>query len=116
MSAQQDAAIQYAIDQALRALSEAQRTNQAGDQAILRRGRVSDSNGDVYAVEIVRADGTPAETLPGVRVWGGGSVALGGEVWLLWEGGRPIPWIVGGDGGSGGVGDFVFVGGLPFAS
>lgn len=82
-----------------------------------RRGRVVgvDGNG-VYTVQILAADGSGVDTIPGVRTWGVGAVDLGAEVWLTWEGGRPVPWIVGGGGSGSGEGVYIVTGGLGFAS
>jgi hypothetical protein len=115
MSAQQDAAIQFAIEQAITARQESRANFQAvGEPALLRMGVVASVAGDAYAVALLGADGETSATLQGVRAWGEVSFDPGDRVVVAWIGGRPLPVLLGG--GSGGGSSFAFVGELGAAS
>ena len=116
MSASLDAAVQFAIDQVTRARADIRALVQgSGEAALFRLGIISGANNGVYTVGLLAADGNVAESLPGIRSWGGAVFAPGDRVLVGWIGDRPIPIILG-SGGGGGSAVYVVTGGLGFAS
>lgn len=86
----------------------------------IRRGIISADNGDgSYTVSVVGADSSTSQfTIDGVRPWDStSSFTVGGKVTLLYEGNRPLPWILSGgsSGGEGGTTSLV-VGRIRFFS
>lgn len=117
MSSHVDAAIQFAIEEALRAREEARRSNQrAEDPAAIRAGVITGSDGSgSYTVALAAASGAAGtEVLEGVRAWAGGTFEVGARVFIVWAGSRPLPHILTGAGGGDGV--YIVVGELGFAS
>lgn len=101
----------FGIDQAIEGAREQSRAARDGASGAaqldsrpssIRLGVVASVNGDAYTVEVLAADGTVADTLPGVRVWGQSVFQSDDKVALAWIGDRPIPVIIGGGGGGGG--------------
>ena len=111
MSAGQDQAIEGARERA-RIAGEAARGGAVQDSkpAAFRPGKVVSVSGSVYTVEVIGANGTAVDTIPGVTAWGEGTFPPGDRVFLAWIGDRPIPYIVGSGGGGGGEGQIVIAG------
>jgi hypothetical protein len=78
-----------------------------------RRATILTANAGVYSVAVAAADGGTASTIAGVQVWGSATFNVGDRVWLVYEGDRPVPFIMGA-GGGGGAGSPVYAGTVHF--
>jgi hypothetical protein len=104
MSSAQDSFIQAAAGTARRA-AEGTRRGAAIDAppSVLRPAIVTARSGDVYTVDLIGADGEVCDTIAGVTAWGGSGYEPNDRVFLVYVGGRPIPFILGAGGGEGGL-------------
>lgn len=81
--------------------------------AIIRKAIISAVNtaGGVstYDVTVISASGGTADSIRGCSFWGSASLNIGDKVFIVYEGNRPIPYILSGaSGGSGsGGGEYV---------
>jgi len=105
MSSAQDAFIQAAAGTAKRAAEGARRTGGIdAPPSNLRPAIVTARSGDVYTVDMIGADGEACDTIAGVTAWGGAGYQPGAQVFLVYIGSRPIPYILGAGGGTAGSG------------
>jgi hypothetical protein len=47
-----------------------------------------------YDVTVVSPTGSAADSIRGCSVWGSASLSVGDKVWIMYEGNRPIPYIL----------------------
>jgi hypothetical protein len=86
----------------------------ASPPGAMRRGTVTATLGGYYTVDVMAgAGGGVAATINGVTAWGG-NFEVGDFVWLVYEGDRPVPFIMGGGGSSGGSIAAMIIGQSPY--
>ena len=72
------------------------------EKSAMRRVRVATvGDNGFYTVDVFTTSGAIEDSVPGVRAWGG-SFAPGDEAWIVYEGERPVPYLISGGGGGGG--------------
>lgn len=100
-----DRLIAGALANSTRARNEARPdTQQNPTEAPMRRGIVTAVSSGVYTVDVVGSSGAAVRSYSGLRSWGG-SFEVGDQVWIVWEGNRPVPFLMGGGGSGSGTSD-----------
>lgn len=78
--------------------------------SVLRRAvitAVNTSGGtSTYDVAVISVDGSTSDTIKGCTVWGNTSYAVNDKVWILYDGLRPVPFVLSSASG-GGTSEFV---------
>jgi hypothetical protein len=115
MGSQQEQFLVKTADKAAAAAEGAKgRTAADSSASNRRRGVVTAVGSGSYTVSVLSASGGVAQSIAGVKAWADGALAPGDKCFVVWEPGRPVPFIEP-VGGSGGGGDQVFlVTGLMF--
>lgn len=117
MSASNERAIVQAASTGRDASAAARPTSaQDAPPSALRLGKVSAVASGAYTVDLIGATGTVVDSIPGVRVWGDAEFTVGQRVTVAYFGDRPVPWIIGGGGGSGDIGESIATPLLGFLS